>query len=287
MVEKCKTRSPVIFIMSSIYSRNKKILKNWEEECNNNNEEDFVKDGILNKGELCNSKKGLKCKRQHSKYFKKERELWEKAPMRFLFITKELNPQKGDPWDVREEAGGRIDKDKDVIPEKDHFNKNVVFQLYGLGNTKPKMKKYIKWGEIDDKKALNFYDTCAFARINVKKQSGRDKTDDRKLSEYVKKYQCYLCVQIRNLDADIIVCGGSKEVILNFLKEKCYEDLKKVDPKDGWIYYSKKYNKIAIDSWHPSYTMYQKVTQEEFYDGMICSYFKFLNKHKKFAKPHR
>ena len=287
-MEKCKTRSPVIFIMS-IYSRNKKILKEWEETCKNNGEKDFVHDGILNRGELCNSKKGLKCKRQHSKYYKKERELWENAPLRFLFITKELNPQKGDPWDVREEAGGRIEKDKDEITAEDDFNKNIVFQLYGLGNTKPKpkMKKYIKWDEINVKKALKFYDTCAFARINVKKQSGKDKTDDRQLSNYVKTYQCYLWAQIRNLDADIIVCGGSKGVILNFLIEKCYEDLRQVDPDNGWIYYSEKYNKIAIDSWYPSYTKYSRVTQKEFYDGMICSYYDFLNKHKKFVESHR
>ena len=285
-MEKCKTRSPVIFIMSSIYSRNEEILRNWEEESSVRYKEKkfFVPDGIMNRGEFCDCTGSISCKRLPSKDFKIETETWEKAPMRYLYITKDLNASNG-IWKVREEVGGRKSKNSDKIGN--NFHKNIIYQLYGLSHTTPQGK--VSWDDenFTDENALKFYDTCAFARINVKKQAGGEKIHDLTLKKYMNRYSCFLKFQIKNLDADIIVCGGSNEgknLILDFLIKECYIDLTPVDPENGWIYYSEKYNKIAIDSWHPSC----RKAIEEIYGKMMDAYYSFLKNVKpEFINPHR
>ncbi len=280
--KKCKTRSPVIFIMSSIYSRNEEILKWWKDKSRIKGKK-FVLDGIMYRGEFCNDKV---CKRLPSKDFKIETETWEKAPVRFLFITKDYNESAG-IRDIRDEVGGRESSDEKVIPypkTKNRFHKNIVFQLYGLGNTTP--DNLIKYKDVSDDKALKFYDTCALARINVKKQAGQGLIENNVLKKYICKYSSLLQEQILNLDADIIVCGGAEllKYIRKYIKKfyKLEED--EFNPGNGWIYYNKEYKKIVISSWHPSY---RRIKSEEFYTKMIDAYVTFLTNHPEFAKPYR
>ena len=270
----------------SIYSKNEEILKRWEVKSKKNKEiDEFVPDGIMYRGELHNCENGIGCEHLPSKDFKVETETWENAPMRFLYITKELNAYDGPAWEVRGEVGGR--KKMDSYEVRGQFHRNIVYQLYGLGHTTPKRKVLWNDKEFTDENALKFYDSCAFARINVKKQAGKSRIEDNVLTDYMGKYSALLQEQILNLDADIIVCGGSnggRNLILDFLKENCYRDLTAVMPDNNWIYYSEKYNKIAINSWHPSYF---GISSQDFYDGMITAYFNFLKKNPQFLKSHR
>ena len=269
----------------SIYSENEYFLKEWKEESERNQEKKpFVPDGIMNRGVFCDCTGSISCKRLPSKGFEIETETWENAPMRYLYITKDLNASKG-IWKVREEVGGRKTKNSDKIGNP--FHKNIVYQLYGLGHTTPQSK--VLWNDknFTDENALKFYDSCAFARINVKKQAGEESILDSTLKEYINRYSCFLREQVLNLDADIIVCGGSeggKNLILDFLKENCYKDLEPVEPKNDWIYYSKECKKVAINSWHPSC----RISTKKIYCMMIDAYYSFLKNDKTgFNNPHR
>lgn len=268
-----------------IFKKNEKILSVWEKQSELNGETDeFVPDGIMYRGEIQNCDGG--CEHLPSKGFIKESEIWETAPMRFLFITKELNCYGGDAWEIRKEVGGRPDKDSDRVRYPFHWN--LVYPLYGLGHIKPDSK--IKWNDpaFTNEVALDFYDTCALARINVKKQVGGSTTNDSVLVDYMEKYKTFLQEQILNLDADIIVCCGYKQsiertgnLILNFLMDNCYPDLKKFN---NWIYYSKSKNIIAINSWHLSA---RGISGETFYTDMTEAYSEFLQNHRDFVKAHR
>lgn len=271
-----------------IFNKNERILSQWEaQSCNNGEIDEFVPDGIMFRGQIRQCADG--CEHLPSKGFEKEAETWEKAPMRFLFITKELNSYGGDAWEVRKEVGGR--KSVDDCQFHGCFHTNLLSQLYGLGNTTPKFE--VRWEDVEverstfNKSVYDFYDNCALARINVKKQVGEERTDPAVLRVYMEKYKVFLQKQILNLDADIIVCCGSSKKdgnpILDFLIDNCpcYSDLKKVN---SWIYYSEKKNIIAIDSWHLSYFA---VTRENFYSDMIEAYYEFLQLHPDFVKPHR
>lgn len=265
------------FIMS-IYIRNEEILREWKDKSGIKGKK-FVPDGIMNRGDFCDDEV---CRRLPSKDSKIETETWENAPVRFLFITKDYNESAG-LRDVRDEVGGRESSDDKVIPypkSKNRFHKNIVFQLYGLGNTTP--DNLIKYKDISDDKALEFYDTCALARINVKKQAGRGSIKNDVLLKYICKYSSLLQKQILNLDADIIVCGGAE--LLNSIKDFYELEEDECNPGNGWIYYNKEYKKIVINSWHPSY---RRIKSEEFYTMMIDAYFTFLTNHPEFAKPYR
>jgi hypothetical protein len=102
------------------------------------------------------------------------------------------------------------------------------------------------------------------------------------------QYGTYLEKQIKNIDADIFVCCGSSyqgNIILDFLNQHGYNFERPVDDDAAYdIYYDRKQNKIAIDSYHLSLRNY---LQKNMYNEIVCTYHEFLKKHPDFYKSHR
>lgn len=264
--------------MDSIFERNEQLLKEWEKASEDNNEQsEFVPDGILYRGDAVYSSTGCWGHERGT-----EDELWQHSPMRILYITKDLNDEES--WDIRcETCRENYSGEDNVRIASNNFCKNYLYQIYGLGHTTP--EKMTDYNGFSDKDAIEYFDKSTIARINVKKQLGKSSISNYVLKKYIDKYSDFIKRQILLLDADIIVCCGSSnnsldKLILNFVKENCY-NLEKIN---NWIYYCAEMNKVVVDSWHLSV---RGVSIEDFYNDMISAYHSFLKEYPKFLIPHR
>lgn len=209
-----------------------------------------------------------------------DNETWEKSPLRILYITKDQNAKGGSAWDL-------CDENITLKSLNYKFFQNLLYTLYGLGHTTPEYKQTYNF---TNQQTVEYYNSCAVARINAKKRAGGPTLPNSVLSEYLTKDKDYIKRQILNLNPDIIVCCGYSEgientgnLLLNFLIENCYTDLKKAS-NDNWVYYDEKSNKVAINSWHISYP---KIDPKDFYTEMIDAYYSFLQNHPDFTNNHR
>lgn len=267
--------------MKDYVEENERILNEWRESNEKRGEKHFADDGIMYRGLIKEFDYGTE------RFSDKEQEnkLWNEAPLRILFLTKDQNAGKVeeeyDAWDVRGETGNLLYA----------FFRNLMYQLYGLVNTTPEYKADYKF---TNEQAIELYNTFPIARINAKKEAGTSSISNYTLRDYIERDKDLLKEQILNLDADIIVCCGyskyieeSGSLLLNFLKKECYDGLDNKDDSwiddDGWIYYDKKNNKIAINNWHFS----AMKNSEEWYDNVTKAYQIFLNTHPDFTKSHR
>lgn len=258
----------------SIYKDNEQLLNEWEIASINNKEEaDFVHDGILYRGKVIYINDGWKHEPGN------EEELWENSSKRILYITKELyDGEGGDAWDIRCETCRKNETGENTIllDTRSRFTKNYPYLTYGLANITA--NHYIDFDGFSDEDAIQNFDNCTLARINVKKQYGNAKINDSTLVKYINKYSNLLKQQILLLDADIIVsCGGK---IFNFLRDSCY-NLERIN---DWIYYDASLNKVIINSWHLSYFC---ISYESFYTQMMEAYYEFLQNHPHFLNPKR
>ena len=260
--------------MKDYVAENERILNEWRESNEKRGEKNFADDGIMYRGETKEYDYGTE------RFSDKEQEnkMWNEAPLRILFLTKDQNAGGYDAWDVRGETGKLSYA----------FFRNLMYQLYGLVNTKPGYKADYNF---TNEQAIELYNTFPIARINAKKEAGSSSIYNQTLRNYIERDKKFLKDQIVNLDADIIVCCGYSEnieesgnLLLNFLRNECHYNLIKQDD-DGWIYYDDNEKKpmIAINNWHFSAIK----SSEEWYNLLIDAYHRFLEKHPNFIKTHR
>lgn len=122
--------------------------------------------------------------------------------------------------------------------------------------------------------------------INCKKEGGDASCYTPALIDAMNEYKDYLVKQIRNVDADLIICCGYSESagcpILDFLKANVY-DLEYAGEAYEDVWYDKTANKLAIASWHPS----ARVSHEAFYHYIVETYQRFIHDHPSFVESHR
>lgn len=282
---------------------NERILKKWCEKyikenlplypkCPNLGEY-FAKDGIMFKGDF---KSDYWEEETGNKRFRRwmrnpsgeENHLWANAPLRLLFLTKDQNTGEDNPaWDVRSETFRYLSEKYNpeelwIDSSPGLFFKKLVYTLYGILNTTADQPMN---NGFTDKDALSFADDQIFARINCKKEVGGS---DCKPAVLKKALDCdwnkkFLKQQILNLDADIFVSCGLMFFMPSLLNDMGYHF--KPQDNDNWIYYDSDRNKIAINSYHLSYSGFN-------YNNLISAYQDFLKKlyideHIDFTKSHR
>lgn len=254
-----------------------------------NLDEYFAKDGIMFMGEIVDEPKvypnGEHTFRWKRKESGMENELWSKAPLRILYLTKDQNTGNDVAWDVRSESFRYADekyKPADMwLDTTVTFFRNLVYSLYGIGNTTAERTAI----DFTNEKALEYADKHIFARINCKKEVGGATCSNAILKKAIERDDKYLKQQIDNLDADILICCGYSQsiektgsLILNFLNDNGYNFQQEIDE---WIYYDKEKNKIAINSWHLS--DFRRFD----YSEIVLKYHEFLKKHPTFTESHR
>lgn len=213
----------------------------------------FAEDGIMNKGKMY--KKDDIIWRESGN----ENETWSKAPIRILFLTKDENADIA--WDVKSEtfyAKGLELPITDYQVSSSFFYQNEVCLLYGL--LKSNLENgYQEFNDFTWEDALRFSDEQIFARINLKKEIGGGKLDNKDLQEAINKYFDYIKKQIVLLDADVFICCGSQSdnnILLNTLYDIYKDEFKYVDYGTGKgtaAHYNEKRNKLAIDAYHLAY----------------------------------
>ena len=264
---------------------NQRILEKWQQafEKAGGSADKFSWDGIMFKGTIYEEDGTNNWLHKEGG---NENQLWANAPLRILYLTKDQNTKGGPCWDTREESYYKTNSELEnhTLDIEYKFNRMLVYTLYGLAKTTPdQMMKY----DFSNPEALEFIDKFPFARINCKKEGGESSCPDNILIDAMDQYGTYLEEQIKNIDADIFVCCGYSEssqgnIILNFLNEHGYNF--EGPNKDASIFYDRKQNKIAINSYHLSYRSY---SDEDMYDDIVSTYYEFLKKYPEFYKSHR
>ena len=206
--------------------KNDSILQKWKEhnekveKTMNQQKPNFASDGIMFRGEI---DQYLADENERWSDPEKENELWENAPIRYLFLTKDQNCWDKPAWDVRSETG-RSNEDSCSIQYR--FYRNLMYILYGIINSEDTLCGY---EDFTNEQAIQTYDSAPLARINVKKQAGGSSIDNNKLKTYIERDKEFLIEQITALDADVLICCGYSEsiedtgnIILNFLSKEIY-----------------------------------------------------------------
>ena len=252
--------------MSNYNERLNKLFKEWKKKSKENGYNRFCFDGLMYKGEIYDEKWNLR--RQGN-----ENELWHDAPKRVLFLCKD--PNIGADFDVEDFRERNCHKKGENI--KALFYKNIAYWLYGLLNV-DKNGIAPKFETLTDEIITDFFDKTPFAYVNCKKEAGIGKVSNTELQDHIDLYKDFIKQEIEILNPDIIVCGGGSSIIKNFVKEKIYTDIEKTN---NWIYYSKKNNKVVIDSYHPSYWQIGGGSKT-IYERMMSKYKEFADKYPHF-----
>lgn len=284
---------------------NDKILKKWKEkflkERGAENEWRFAPDGIMNKGkfdEKAFHKDGVWWCKQSDENGTKENDLWTKAPLRVLFLTKDENLY-GDEisaWDVRRETfyAKHKEREQNAISGS-FFYQNEMCLLYGLLHTNL-LNGLCDFEDFSWKDALDFSNEQIFARINCKKEGGKETIKDKDLQDAIDKDFDLLKEQIIALDADIFICCGSQNennIILNTLY-KIYDNefnyvSYRTDRGTG-THYNAKQNKLAFDAYHLAYNRCGGL-KARYYEtvGAYYEFIKYLKEieGKDFTESHR
>lgn len=253
---------------------NEDILEKMTE-CAINKNFHFVKDGLLYRGDiLC-----------HDGYWKRyplnqdgvlrEGDLWEKSPIKILFLMKDYTNDSMD--DIRYETGrkNQILEGEDPI-KRDAFTMNIIYWLYGL--THPTDNPSFLFCEIQaGAKCFWFYERYPLVRLNCKKVSGDSTCSCSTLQKYLNnpEYSQLLGEQIKLFKANIIVCCGGSSCMANFVKGQCYRtnDWEQFEKESLW--YNEKEELLVIDTYHPS----SRYSRRELFEGLIGCFQRFVSSH--------
>jgi hypothetical protein len=258
-----------------ITTENEMILDKWKEKSLKEEKLEIVRDGILYKGEIVYRDNGC-WEREPGD----EAEIWHNANPRILVITKDMNDDAVE--DLRIETGRKNHSGKNCITINGPFHRKYLAIVYALTHTTAEQicPPLNKVSEVD---LLQCFDNTPMARINAKKQNGGPKLEYHILNKYIKDYGDLLKQQIDNLDADILVCSccntshyeePSFNPFIIFLNKHGY-NFEPFNKEDNWIYYDEVHNKIAINTYHPSYTSLTL----DYLDEMSKDYRNFLIAH--------
>lgn len=265
---------------------NERILEEWRMKFPKQKQDKFAKDGIMNKGEFDeNNAEGIVWRNSGN-----ENEMWAEAPLRVLFLTKDENISSTEKvWDIRRETFHQkgIDAKQNIISDST-FYRNEANILYGLLNTtKDNLIGFHEFSHLD---ALRFSDDVVFARINCKKEGGKETIDNNELKSAIDLYYEDLKKQVCVLEADIFVCCGhqqEKNIILDTLYKIYPNEFKYVSlgiGKGTGLHYNERGNKLAIDAYHLSYLT---GGEELRYYEVVGAYYEFLKQHPEFVNSHR
>lgn len=256
--------------IQGLIKQNEEMLEKMKEALKPENGH-FVEDGLLYRGDIHYDLDG-NWKRNPSG---QEDTLWESAPLKVMFLTKDYIDDSMD--DIRVETGRKnnVSPDQDYI-KRDAFTMNIVCWLYGLTHLTTNLSELfleIKEGS----KYFRFYEKYPLLRLNCKKLSGSGRCDKQTLKKhlYYPVYSELLGEQIRLFDANIIICCGGEHFIAEFV-EKLYgiDDRQKFEDESLW--YDEKHERLIIDTYHPSYSRRSGCTIEDMFMGLMTPYLKFL-----------
>ena len=251
------------------HKKEEQIFDRWAERARKLHESDEItKDGLLYRGELWFD--GFN---QVSKPGDEEQQ-WEDASLRMLVMTKELNEDDG--WDIRGESG-RVPSPRLTCRTAQRFFPNLELWVYGLMNIPD--RKVMPFSKADNGTRLQgFYENAPIVRVNCKKQPDIKSASNLVLQKYMRDYADLLKEQVRLYDADIILCVGGQGVMVKFLSDNVYTDLKQFN---GHIWFSPSSEVMVVKQYHPNYNVYSR---QDMYTSLMKDYQLFLKANPAFPR---
>ena len=204
---------------------------------------------------------GLMYKYGHDKNYVDE--LWDKSKKRILFLLKDPIEDSGDSrlW-LNEPENQQL---RPIIMKK------LAYILYGLSTVKD--GQVTDFWDITHEQLVKSFNEIPFAYVESKKQAGETEIADNELDKYINRYREYLIEEINILNPDIVVCFGGPQH--HFAVNDLYKDAEIINKN---IHIDQKTNTLIIFSYHPS----KVSTYENFYNGIMYHYGKFLAKYPDF-----
>ncbi len=136
-------------------------------------------------------------------------ELYKKSKYKIAWILKETNSE-----DPNFEICSWLDK---YLPVDKKVPRRVALSSYGILNKEPNANAFDS-KEYKVKSALR-----EIAWINISDEPGGASTSSARLNSLYKTNQQKVLSQIRNIDADIIIFGGTLYQLWNDLYKNCFE----------------------------------------------------------------
>lgn len=161
------------------------------------------------------------------------------SSMRLLFLLKETNGTK-ENIDIRESILNSLDNKK----SKWSHGRSSVLRRVGLWSQGILNYDDNITYENARKKRLERLVFEKIAYINIMKSSGKNRTSDKKLSEFVQSHKTEIKQQIELLKPNIVICGGTFSVVKNHI----FCSMEKISDELFWadgIFF--------IKSCHPAY----------------------------------
>lgn len=243
------------------HTKEEDLYLRWAQRARQLHEGDVItKDGLLYRGEMWFD--GFNQVRRPGD----EEQLWDDAGMRMLVMSRELDEDDG--WDLRGESG-RVPSPRLTCRTAQRFFPNLELWVYGLMNIPD--RKVMPFSAADHPTRLQgFYENGPIARIVCKKQNDMRATGNTAMQKYLRDYGDLLAEQVRLYGADVILCVGGQGVIVKFLGEKVFPDLRQVN---AHVWYSAASGVAVVKQYHPNYNVYSR---KEMYTAMIDDYQEFL-----------
>lgn len=212
--------------MEKIHDLEDKLFNDWEDYSKNNEDNKFVRDGLIYNGNVINN--------GFSREKGNEEELWHEAKRKIVFLMKDSNNNPDEDY-----------RNWNIENPKSAFFKYIFAWLNGLS----KISTSVDIIDIDK----TYKNKLPLVIVNAKKESGENRINNNYLYNHANKYMEYLRKQIKEIyKPNIIVCGGGSDTILNIAKE-IYNNSEFIKYKnENWIYYSPNDKLILINSYHPS-----------------------------------
>lgn len=246
------------------HTENDKILDVWNEISIKNGEGEIEYDGVAYKGEvkaIQSSNGSIMFQRQPGN----EESNWNNSSKRILFVAKELNDV--DVYDSRVVVN--FDPENGIVPSH-KFIKNMLFITKGLLESTKELPAEFPVDE-DMDILMKSWDKAAVAKINVKKQPGGSSADMNSVAKAADTYKELLKKQLHLLDANIIVCCDSKNIILSTIKDIEYPNAIQIN---DYVWYDNTKETILISSYHLS----ARKTYEDVYERVVRSFVDALAK---------
>lgn len=236
-----------------------KLFSFWKNESPTDN---FVKDGIMLLPNKTDEEIDL---------------LWKSSPIRIAYLLKDNN-QQGGTWDddarawlIHEKSGAETRELKKM------FWRRLAELHYGLSNSS---KEHLLWGEeVKNKfdRVKEFFSTTPFAFVECKKQPGKNTIKDVELNANIEKYRWFLEMELRTIDANILVCMGHPQY--DFVRQMYakYDIINIVVNKNNnvaHLYYIPAKRTVVLLAEHPSVPRGGYVS---YYECIYWAYSEFVN----------
>ena len=203
------------------------LYKKWQKD--NDYSEQFIGGGVVNE------------------------KLYEESKPKLLFLLKEANdPDRKESWNLDGFLHSEIDKNHLYT-----MWRAVGTWVYGFYNDFPPHT------EIYSEDMSNLFEGLRrISAVNIKKTGGGGSSDWDELVEHTKKNKYLLLEEIKIINPDIIICGGTFWII-----EKVFNDFKVEESKCG-VHYAVYNEKVFLDFVHPAYQVKHAMMYSYFKDCM-------------------